>query len=335
MVSIFQKKEFSVLIFIPLPLDNAETGLEGFTQKNFLELKKLNVDLMHVAPGKIKTGRYTVNIHFSIPAHFPSSMYLQNGSIEYRVRARIPRKDPSADITQDCIVWVLNSNITDGRRHGEELSPCPVPEISNGSTFSTAAHSGSATTGLSFTCEVPTTVLIAGETLAIAIEATPGQPSERTSGYDPSLFSNESQSGLLSKVHGKHHEQDELSKMPTLRVNLKQVVSYHHLERRTSERENRKFSSVFRFDKERGDALLSSHGDGWNVVLKMILPRLGAKRVDLEKMEVQDELEGLKASLEHSLLKIEHSLEIKLEYNTAVRRFKSKQKTTDLSPSYL
>lgn len=56
----------------------------------------------------------------------------------------------------------------------------------------------------------------------------------------------------------------------------------------------------------------------------MALPRLGAKRVDPKETKVQDELEGLKTTMDNSLLTIEHSLEIKLIWDTMVRLFKSK-----------
>ncbi|KAF9986197.1 hypothetical protein BGZ65_008516 [Modicella reniformis] len=335
--------------------DNAKNTIEGFASKTSLELRKIKVDLKHVAPGKIKAGKYTANFSFTVPAQFPSSMYLHNGAIEYKMRARIPRKAPSVDIEQSHILWVLNSNITSGRRHGENLSPSRIPEVlpervsasqlySHGtysavsSSFPTTTSTSAAITGMLYICEIPATDLIAGEPLAVAIEAVPYHRSDTTAsaaaeGYTPSVISNESQSGFLSKLTDKDRSSqdghEELFKMPKIRACLRQVVTYYNTDRGTSEQEVRKFAAILRVDKEMdgGVSMLANHGggvmqEGWSVILKMILPRLGAKRVDLEKETVRDELEGLKASMKHTKLKIEHSFEVELRYHTTVRKFK-------------
>ncbi|KAG0216708.1 hypothetical protein BGX31_000501 [Mortierella sp. GBA43] len=291
---------FSALVKVDF-CDDASKSKEGFVQKDQLELKKLHVGLKHDSPGKINTGRYSFDINFPIPAHFPSSMYVWNGVVEYRVRARIPRKEPSADILQESIIWVLNSNIPAESRDGSNLSPCLIPDVTKGIGSPEA-----------IICKIPSTVLIAGETLAVSIESVPRQQTVDGSDDTASVFSGESHGGLLSAP-----------KMPTIRASLKQIITYRHVQRGTSLQEKRKFASVFRFDKEteRG-ALLPSYDGGWSVVLRMALPRLGAKRVDPKETKVQDELEGLKTTMDNSLLTIEHSLEIKLIWDTMVRLFK-------------
>ncbi|KAF8930626.1 hypothetical protein EDD21DRAFT_179618 [Dissophora ornata] len=322
--------------------DKAENCLEGFVYKIPFEQRKFSVALKHVAPSKIKAGKYSANIHFPVSSSFPSSMYLYNAFVVYKIHARIPRKSPSSDIVQEQIVWILNSNISEDSRSGERLLTCLVPECSKDRVKTSNEPVLSETPGTSYTCEIPTTCFIAGETVALVVESAPELELERDAasiystddkkppllkwpGESPDNLVGSSSCGGQERPH--RHSQDEAvasikqSKVPDITVRLKQTTTYWNRDRSATQREHREFASFFRLDKEMV-VTCGGRNDGWQVVLKTTLPRLGAKRVELHKEEVQDELEGLKASLDHQNLRIDHLLQIDLKFDTG--RFSSK-----------
>ncbi|KAG0369716.1 hypothetical protein BGZ54_009063 [Gamsiella multidivaricata] len=288
--------------------ETAEKVGGGFTLRTPIEQRKIIVALKHPKPGMIKAGKCSSNVS------------LRTRSV------LVCLKSPSNDILQERIIWVLNSNITSGRRRGENLLPLRVPESTDSQAyyFDEASNElvSSRTTDISYTLEVPTTTFMAGETIALAMESVPELELARDS---VPVFSSEEYRGLLPHWLGKSRSQD-MSNMPNITVCLKQTVTYSNRDRSRTFHEHAKFASTLRLDNEMGGTFANGVvRDGWKVVLKMTLPRLGANRVDTEK-EAHDEPEGLKASLDNPFLRIDHKLRIKLKYDktlfsSKVRKF--------------
>ncbi|KAI7829352.1 hypothetical protein BC939DRAFT_490379 [Gamsiella multidivaricata] len=272
--------------------ETAEKVGGGFTLRTPIEQRKIIVALKHPKPGMIKAGKCSSNVNFPIEPSFPSSMHLHKGFVA----------------------------------RGENLLPLRVPESTDSQAyyFDEASNElvSSRTTDISYTLEVPTTTFMAGETIALAMESVPELELARDS---VPVFSSEEYRGLLPHWLGKSRSQD-MSNMPNITVCLKQTVTYSNRDRSRTFHEHAKFASTLRLDNEMGGTFANGVvRDGWKVVLKMTLPRLGANRVDTEK-EAHDEPEGLKASLDNPFLRIDHKLRIKLKYDktlfsSKVRKF--------------